>query len=257
MSFSKTDLENIKNKISLRLEIEKKAKLVKKGKDYWCCCLFHKEKTASLKINDEQNSFYCFGCGAKGDIFTIYTDLYNYTFPDAVKDLAERAGINIEYQTQQQSFQQNNIFKILKITCEWFQKNLYKENTSICLKYLKSRKINDDTISKFKLGYSYNTEETLFDFLKKNSFSKEDIIKSNVVKVDNKNNIRDYFYKRLIFPIENERGNIIAFGGRALDNSNPKYINSPESNFFQKRKLLYNLSTAKDVARKKNNLLIC
>ena len=257
MSFSKTDLENIKNKISLRLEIEKKAKLVKKGKDYWCCCLFHKEKTASLKINDEQNSFYCFGCGAKGDIFTIYTDLYNYTFPDAVKDLAERAGINIEYQTQQQSFQQNNIFKILNITCEWFQKNLYKENTSICLKYLKSRKINDDTISKFKLGYSYNAEETLFDFLKKNSFSKEDIIKSNVVKVDNKNNIRDYFYKRLIFPIENERGNIIAFGGRALDNSNPKYINSPESNFFQKRKLLYNLSTAKDVARKKNNLLIC
>ena len=123
----------------------------------------------SLKINDEQNSFYCFGCGAKGDIFTIYTDLYNYTFPDAVKDLAERAGINIEYQTQQQSFQQNNIFKILNITCEWFQKNLYKENTSICLKYLKSRKINDDTISKFKLGYSYNTEETLFDFLKKNS----------------------------------------------------------------------------------------
>ena len=87
MSFTKNDLDKIKSKISLRSELEKKTKLIQKGKDYWCCCPFHKEKTPSCKINEDQDSFYCFGCGVKGDIFTIYTDLYNYNFIDAVKEL--------------------------------------------------------------------------------------------------------------------------------------------------------------------------
>ena len=85
MSFSKNDLETIKSKIQLSREIEKKVKVIKKGNDYWCCCPFHEEKTPSCKINDNLGSYYCFGCGAKGDIFTIYTDLYNYSFPDAVR----------------------------------------------------------------------------------------------------------------------------------------------------------------------------
>ena len=93
MSFSKFDLEKIKNKILLSGEIEKKTKLTKKGNDYWCCCPFHKEKTPSFKINDNLGSFYCFGCGAKGDLFTLYTDLYNYSFQDAVKELSQKAGI--------------------------------------------------------------------------------------------------------------------------------------------------------------------
>ena len=96
MSFNKSNLEEIKNKVSLSAEIEKKTPLIKKGKDYWCCCLFHKEKTPSMKINDELGSFYCFGCGAKGDIFTIYTDLYNYTFNDTITELAQKTGITLE-----------------------------------------------------------------------------------------------------------------------------------------------------------------
>ena len=95
MSFSKNDLELIKSKILLSQEIEKKTKVIKKGKDSWCCCPFHDEKTSSCKINDDLGSYYCFGCGAKGDIFTIYTELYNFSFPEAVKELAQRAGIRI------------------------------------------------------------------------------------------------------------------------------------------------------------------
>ena len=95
MSFSKNDLELIKSKILLSQEIEKKTKVIKKGKDSWCCCPFHDEKTPSCKINDDLGSYYCFGCGAKGDIFTIYTELYNFSFPDAVKELAQRVGIRI------------------------------------------------------------------------------------------------------------------------------------------------------------------
>ena len=96
MSFSKSDLELIKSKILLSQEIEKKTKVIKKGKDSWCCCPFHDEKTPSCKINDDLGSYYCFGCGAKGDIFSLYTDLYNYTFLDAVKELSNKAGVDIK-----------------------------------------------------------------------------------------------------------------------------------------------------------------
>ena len=108
MSFSKIDLDNIKSKISIRSELEKKTKLIQKGKDYWCCCPFHEEKTPSCKINDDYGSFYCFGCGAKGDIFTIYTDLYNYNFIDPVKELSQRARIKINFESDQTYKNKNN-----------------------------------------------------------------------------------------------------------------------------------------------------
>ena len=124
MSFTKDDLDKIKNKISLISELERKVKLVKKGKDNWCCCLFHEEKTPSLKINEDLNSFYCFGCGAKGDIFTIYTDLYNYSFQDAVKELAQRTGVNLQHINYRQKEETNTIQTILTVTAEWYSQNL-------------------------------------------------------------------------------------------------------------------------------------
>ena len=101
--------------VSNNSEIEKKTRLVKKGKDFWCCCLFHQEKTPSMKINNEFGSFYCFGCGAKGDVFTIYTDLYNYAFHDAVKELAQKIGIALPKKNYEQFFKINNIKKILEM----------------------------------------------------------------------------------------------------------------------------------------------
>ena len=255
MSFSKNDLLNIKSKIKLSNELEKKVKVVKKGKDYWCCCPFHEEKTPSCKINDETGSYYCFGCGAKGDIFTIYTDLYNFSFPDAVKELAQRVGIRVTEENFRVNKERDTINKILEITTIWFQQNLIEHKESS--QYLKKRSISDDTIKIFRIGYSYNSKITLYNFLKNQNFNDEDIIKSNVVKIDNNKKIRDFFYKRLIFPISNEQNKVVGFGGRVLDNSNPKYINSPESNFFKKRNILYNLNLAKHNIRKKNNLLMC
>ena len=257
MSFSKIDLDNIKSKISIRSELEKKTKLTQKGKDYWCCCPFHEEKTPSCKINDDYGSFYCFGCGAKGDIFTIYTDLYNYNFIDAVKELSQRAGIKINFESDQTYKNKNKIEEILKLSCLWFQENLNHSSANICNEYLIERKLKKETIKKFKLGYSYNKDINLYKYLKSKLFSDEEILESNVAKLDKNKKIRDFFYKRLIFPICNIQGKIVGFGGRSLDGSNPKYINSPESNFFQKRYLLYNLNIAKEFARKKNNLLIC
>ena len=256
MAFNKIDLENIKSKIPISSELEKKTKIVKKGKDVWCCCPFHNEKTPSCKINDDLGNFYCFGCGAKGDIFTIYQDLFNYTFLDAVKELSERAGVKINFNNNSYSKQDSNILKILDTATKWFENNLSSENNE-CSKYLETRKLSKETIKSFKLGYSFSSQGSLYQHLKDLSFQNKEILKSNVVKKDNNNKFRDFFYKRLIFPISNIQGNVVGFGGRVLDSSNPKYINSPESNHFKKREMLYNLNLAKNVARQKKNLLIC
>ena len=255
MSFSKNDLQIIKSKIKLSNELEKKTKIIKKGKDFWCCCPFHEEKTPSCKINDDNGSYYCFGCGAKGDIFTIYTDLYNFSFPDAVKELAQRAGIRITEENYKINKDRETFYKILEASTSWFEQNLNEHNES--LEYLKKRSISLNTIKTFRIGYSYNSKTTLYNFLKNQNFKDDDILKSNIVKIDNNKKIRDFFYKRLIFPIADEQNNIVGFGGRVLDNSNPKYINSPESNYFKKRNILYNLNLAKKTIRKKNNLLLC
>ncbi len=255
MSFSKNDLDLIKSKITLSNEIEKKTKLIKKGKDYWCCCLFHEEKTPSCKINDDLGSFYCFGCGAKGDIFTIYTEMYNFSFPDAVRELSKKVGLNISEENFSKNKKDERIFKIIELSTQWYENNLKLHKFS--KEYLKNRSLSDSTINKFRIGYSNNPKTTLYSFLKKNNFSDNDILSSNVVKLDSNNKIRDFFYKRLIFPIFNEQNKVIGFGGRVLDNSNPKYINSPESRFFKKRNILYNLNEAKKNIRTKKNMLIC
>ncbi len=256
MSFSKNDLELIKSKIILSQEIEKKTKVIKKGKDSWCRCLFHDEKTPSCKINDDLGSYYCFGCGAKGDIFTIYTELYNFPFPEAVKELAQKAGIRIVDNFDSNINKKNDkIYKILEISAKWFQDNLFKSN--LCKEYLSKRNLTDETIKYFKLGFSSNPKITLYDFLKEQNFKDKEILESNVVKLDKNNKIRDFFYNRLMFPISNEFGKIVGFGGRVLDNSNPKYINSPESDFFKKRNILYNLYNVKQNIRSKKNMLIC
>ena len=257
MSFSKNDLDAIKLKTSIRHELEKKTKVIQKGKDFWCCCPFHDEKTPSCKINEDSGSFYCFGCGAKGDIFTIYTDLYNYKFIDAVKELSKQAGVDINFDDFVKGKQDNKIEEILELTCLWFQENLNNSYAGTCNEYLKKRKLSKETISKFRLGYSSNSNQTLYEFLKNKNFNDDDLLASNIIKIDKNKKIRDYFYRRLIFPIMNIQGKVVGFGGRSLDDSNPKYINSPESKIFQKRNLLYNLNIAKDFARKKNNLLIC
>ena len=257
MSFSKNDLDIIKSKISIRNELEKKTKLVRKGKDYWCCCPFHEEKTPSCKINDESCSYYCFGCGAKGDIFTLYTDLYNYSFIDAVRELSQRAGVQINFESTKKSKQENRIEEIINISCLWFQQNLNHSAADNCNKYLKERKLTKETIEKFKLGFSYNSDSSLYEYLKNKSFTEDELLKSNIVKLDKNKKFRDYFYRRLIFPIMDIQGKVVGFGGRSLGDSMPKYINSPESDIFKKRHLLYNLNLAKNSARKKNNLLIC
>jgi DNA primase (bacterial type) len=131
------------------------------------------------------------------------------------------------------------------------------EENKDCKNYLNLRSISTKTIKEFRIGYSYNSKQNLYNHLKSHSFDDKDILKSNLVKIDQNNNYKDFFYKRIIFPISNEFGKVVGFGGRVINNSNPKYINSPESDFFKKRYMLYNLDKAKKNIRMKNNMLVC
>ena len=170
MSFSKNDLELIKSKILLSQEIEKKTRVIKKGKDSWCCCPFHDEKTPSCKINDDLGSYYCFGCGAKGDVFTIYTELYNFSFPEAVKELAQRVGIRIDDNFDTNINKKNDkIYKILEISTKWFQDNL--QTNKECQRYLNKRNLSVETIKFFKLGFSSSSKQTLYKHLKAVSYT--------------------------------------------------------------------------------------
>ena len=144
---------------------------------------------------------------------------------------------------------------LLEISTKWFQDNL--QTNKNCQRYLNKRNLSEETIKYFKLGFSSSNKQTLYQFLKEQDFEDKELLESNVVKLDKNNKIRDFFYNRLIFPITNEYGKIVGFGGRVLDNSNPKYINSPESDFFKKRNILYNLYNAKQSIRSKKNMLIC
>ena len=258
MSSLRDQIDEIKSKIKLSEVISKHVKIIHKGKDVWCLCFFHSEKTPSMKINEDTSSYYCFGCQAKGDLISFYTDYLNYSFNDALKELANKAGVKINFtKINHNSSEREKFFKILENASNWYHNNLLLEENSNILQYLKGRNISFDTIKEFKIGYSYNSSETLNQYLRKKSFTEDEIINSNLAKLSHKDFLRDFFYKRLIFPIRDINSKIVGFGGRSLNNSEPKYINSPESAFFKKGKLLFNIDKAKSIVRKKENLLIC
>ena len=195
-------MEEIKSKIIISDEISKHAKIIVKGNDHWCLCFFHNEKTPSMKINNEQSSYYCFGCGAKGDLISFYTDFLNYTFNDALKELANKANVYIDFE---KNFEKNKnreiIYIINKNASDWFYSNLFlKENKNI-LNYLIKRNITKNSITDFQLGCTSNKKINLYNYLKERSFNDNDIFKTNLFKISEKKSLKEFFYNRLIFPI--------------------------------------------------------
>ena len=159
MNSLRDKIDEIKSKIKLSDELSKHTKLVNRGNDLWCSCLFHNEKTPSMKINEELSSYYCFGCGAKGDLISFYTDYLKYSFNDALIELSRKAGVTIDRQLNQNTNDKKLIEKIDQIYLEatnFYCKNLYIKENKAALEYLKKRNISEQTINFYKIGYSYN-----------------------------------------------------------------------------------------------------
>ncbi len=230
-----TIVDKLKETLQLSNIISEHVKLRKRGVNFYGLCPFHQEKTPSFSVNDQKKIYYCFGCGAHGDIFEFIMSTKNLNFPEATKYLAQIAGINIE----KPETIKDKIYKTNKIAREWFHAQLC--NNSTAQKYLKERQITEETYNKIKLGYSPKQGGLLRHL--KNLGIKLDYIKQAGL-INNKN--IEIFYNRIMFPITDDFNNIIAFGARTIDdNKTPKYLNSPESIIFKKRESLYSIQLTK------------
>ncbi len=245
-------VEKIKENIDIVEFISQYVQLKKRGSNYVGLCPFHSEKTPSFTVNPKGQFFHCFGCGESGDVITFFMKIENLEFKDALKELAERYNIDIQAFNKDTSTK-NPLIEIHKKASEYFFSKLRQNNSA--LKYLQSRQIDKQTIEAFSLGYAPPSSE-LYMLLKK-EFKEDDIIQSGIF-VKTQNGVYNRFAGRIIFPIKNAKGAVVAFGGRILtnDKSKAKYINSPETALFSKHKILYGLFEAKDSIRQNNKLII-
>ncbi|HHW49541.1 MAG TPA: DNA primase [Clostridiaceae bacterium] len=229
-------------------------KLERKGKDYFGLCPFHKEKTPSFSVVPTKQIFYCFGCGRGGNVIHFIMNIENLEYIEAVKMLADRAGIQLpegdSREEKEKAFLKREITRINTEAARFFFEALNSPRGEKAREYLRKRKIKEQTVKRFGIGYAYEAWDELYKHLLAKGFNKEHIIKSGLVIPGKKGGCYDRFRDRLIFPIFDVRGNVIAFGGRVLDSSTPKYLNSPETVLYNKGKNLYALNFAKNSGEK-------
>ncbi len=251
--------EEIKNSIKLSEVIGKRLSLKRRdNSNYIALCPFHKEKTPSFNISDDKGFYHCFGCGKNGDIFSFLMETENLSFVDALNKLADEAGINISKKNYFLDPKTTNHFNLLKRVSESYIKNLSAPLGEKARNYLLQRGFNKSIINDFKLGYSGNikSNQYLVSSLLKEGFSLNDFIDVGLVKKNENKNLVFFFQLRIMIPIMNNSGKVIAFGGRVLGDGVPKYLNSPETSLFQKSKQLFGVFNAKKLLRKKR-FIIC
>ncbi len=256
-----SNVDNIKDKLGIADVVGSYIKLEKAGINFKALCPFHHEKTPSFSISPSRGSFYCFGCGEKGDIFTFVQKFEGVDFQGALKILAERAGVPITFEPAESKDKKNILYLILEESTSYFEDNLKENNEA--LHYLKERGLKDNTIKDFRLGYTLPDWRGLFKHLKNKGFEESLIEDAGLIKRNPEGKESyDRFRGRIMFPIADPSGRIIAFSGRIFDGPSTalgtgskdiepaKYINSPETPLFSKSKTLYGYDKAKDGIRK-------
>ena len=233
--------------------------LKRSGRNFFGLCPFHNEKSPSFSVSPDKQIFHCFGCGVGGNVFTFLSKIEGINFVEAVQTLAERANIQLP------TFENNidaakeelkaKVYKVNEFTATYYHENLYKPTAKIAQEYVKKRKLSNETLKSFRIGFSGNFDE-LYMALKKEGFKDSEILESGLVNRNDNGKYIDRYRNRLMFPICDARGRVIAFGGRVLDNSKPKYINSPENVVFSKGRNLFGLNVAKKSPEIRKRLLI-
>lgn len=254
-------IDELRAKISIADVVGAKVKLVRKGREYSGLCPFHNEKTPSFTVNEAKGFYHCFGCGAHGDIVKFEMEANNLPFIDAVKKLADKVGMEVPQLTresQEQVEERKTQYDIMEMAVKFFEKNLHLTAGRDALNYLYNRGFSDEIIAKFRLGYA-PANNGLKAWLTSKGVSEHDMIELGLVSLSEKSEgkVFDFFRDRVIIPIFDKRNRPIAFGGRVMNDGQPKYLNSPETPIFNKRQILYNLNNARDKAFEAKNLIIC
>lgn len=260
MRYSEDLIEEIRMKNDIVDVISGYVKLQRKGSSYFGLCPFHNEKSPSFSVSPSKQMYYCFGCGAGGNVITFLMEYENFTFLEAVQALAQRAGVELpqlEYskEAKEQADLKSVLLEVNKQAAKYYYYQLRQKGTVQGMAYLKGRQLSDETINKFGLGYSGKFSNDLYRYLKSKNYSDEILRQSGLFNVDEKRGMYDKFWNRVIFPIMDVNHRVIGFGGRVMGDAKPKYLNSPETKIFDKSRNLYGLNLAR--TSRKKNLIIC
>ena len=260
MRYSEDLIEEIRMRNDIVDVISGYVKLQRKGSSYFGLCPFHNEKSPSFSVSPSKQMYYCFGCGAGGNVFTFLMEYENLTFVEALRMLADRAGVElpqIEYskEAKAQADLKATLLEVNKEAAKYYYYQLRRESGRQGMDYLKGRELSDETINKFGLGYSDKFSNDLYRYLKNKNYSDEILRQSGLFNVDERKGMYDKFWNRVIFPIMDVNNRVIGFGGRVMGDAKPKYLNSPETKIFDKSRNLYGLNMAR--SSRKKNLIIC
>ena len=253
-------IEEVRSRNDIVDVISGYVKLTKKGSSYFGLCPFHNEKSPSFSVSRQKQMYYCFGCGAGGNVFTFIMEYENYTFVEALKMLAERAGIELpeeEYskEAKEKADLKTAILEVNKLAAKYYYAQLKTEQGKLAHDYLTGRKLSEETITAFGLGYSTKYRDDLYRYLKTKGYRDEVIAKAGLISIDEKQGVYDKFWNRVMFPIMDANNRVIGFGGRVMGDAKPKYLNSPETIVFDKSRNLYGLNRAR--TSRKPYFLIC
>lgn len=256
-------IEKLKDTVDIVDLISNYVELKKTGKNYKGLCPFHQEKTPSFNVNPDRQFYYCFGCGAGGDAYKFLMEIENISFYESVKQLARRTGMELPQQSPHQKkimAERDTLFEINYLTAKFYNYLLREDKVaSKAVEYLQQRGLTRKDMEEFFLGYAPPGWRGLFNFLRSKNYSKDELLKAGLILSGKKNNYYDRFRDRIIFPIFNLRGEVLAFGGRILNkdsSSGPKYLNSPDTLIYKKGDNLYGFNWARDEIRKQESAII-
>ena len=254
MRYSDETIEEVKQSNDIVEVISQYVHLKRSGRNFFGLCPFHNEKSPSFSVSPDKQIFHCFGCGVGGNVITFIGKIEGIGFKESIEVLAERANIQlptIESNVDSKKEElKSKVYKVNTFAAEYYHKRLYQKEAKAAQDYIKKRKINSETLESFKIGYSGNFDE-LYQALKKEEFKDPEILESGLVNKNDRGMYIDRYRNRLMIPILDERNRVIAFGGRVLDDSKPKYINSPENIVYSKGRHLFGLNVAKKGDTKK------
>ncbi|GAB6118079.1 DNA primase [Thermoanaerobacter brockii subsp. lactiethylicus] len=255
MAYSKEMIEKVIEANDIIDVISEYVELKKAGKEFKGLCPFHREKTPSFMVSQEKQVYHCFGCNASGNVVTFIMDIENLTFKEAIEFLADRVGITLEETVlTEREYQRkkliDEIYKVNKLATMYFYNKLFSEEGRQALTYIRKRGLTEATIKKFGIGYSSPHGNGLLNFLKEKGYTESFLVKAGLLSQKN-NRYYDRFRNRVMFPIIDVKGNVIGFGGRSIDDSLPKYLNTPETEVFKKGKTLFAINFAKKTQQDK------
>ena len=235
-------------------------RLQKKGNTYFGLCPFHNEKTGSFSVSPHKQMYYCFGCGAGGNVFTFLMQYENFTFGEAMQTLADKVGVELPKQEmsaaqKREADKRARLLEINKEAAKYFYTLLRNPRGQKAYQYFKNRALSDETMQKFGLGYSDQYSDDLYRYLRSKGYEDEILKESGLITYDEVKGGHDKFWNRAMFPIMDVHNHVIGFGGRVMGDGEPKYLNSPETKIFDKSRNLYGLNIARST--RKDQLLLC